>query len=126
MLSGLPHQHDVDHELSESDILCLRELKSVLDRYGNAKRFGVTLLHRHFDVEDDEIPMEEVNVHTRTSTIRMRRISEVKETSIVTAWRLDGPEPQPVARCPAICDPTRLNPDEKCDHYSEYSNFVLD
>lgn len=127
MLTGLPLQEEIDHELSSSDRACLSELKAVLERFAKTKRFGVSLLHRHFDMADDEVPLESLGEEERTSVTRLCKVADVAGVSIATAWRLDGPEPMVVARCSASCDgPPRRNADGRCDYYSEHSNLVVE
>jgi hypothetical protein len=126
MLTGLPLQEEIDHELSSSDRACLSELKAVLERFAKTKRFGVSMLHRHFDMADDEVPLESLGEEDRTSVIRLRKVADVADVSIATAWRLDGPEPTVVARCSATCGPPHRNADGRCDYYSEHSNLVVD
>jgi len=48
--------------LQADDLACFRELRDVLLRYGALERFGISLIHRHFDIADDEELMS-----TRTS-----------------------------------------------------------
>jgi hypothetical protein len=39
----------------ESDDACFQEIKEVLKRHGLEHRYGLTLLHKHFELSDDEI-----------------------------------------------------------------------
>lgn len=66
------------------------EIKAVLAKHGALQRFGVTLLHKHFDVYDGERMIEVCNSDTRTLTIRPS--SEpigTDETYVGTNWRFD-------------------------------------
>ena len=53
-----------------SDAACLMEIRDVLDRHGMLDRFGVSLLHSHFDVADDEMMLETTNVANREHWVR--------------------------------------------------------
>ena len=37
------------------DEACINEIRSVLARHNALQRFGITLLHKHFDITDDEV-----------------------------------------------------------------------
>lgn len=51
---------DIDHvePVSDKDHAVLVELKEVLLKHGYTNRFGVCLLHRHYDISQDEIILE--------------------------------------------------------------------
>jgi len=67
------------------------ELREVLKRHGAASRFGIALLHRHFDVADDEMLIETCDTATRTLTSRPRNRKELDGENVVeTSWRLDA------------------------------------
>lgn len=53
-----------------SDLPCLEELREVLERHGALERFGLNLLHDHFELDDDELLVEVSDPDTRTLTIR--------------------------------------------------------
>ena len=66
------------------------EIKAVLERHNAQSRFGVCLLHRHFDVNEGEMLLEECDAENRTLTIQpvnMRQRSDL--TYIETNWRFD-------------------------------------
>jgi len=57
-------------------------------------RFGVHLLHKHFDVADDEVLVEYTDVIARTQECRVeKRVSDRVEPSarIETMWSFSGP-----------------------------------
>ena len=70
--SSLP---DVDRvePVSDRDGAVLAELKAVLVRHGATDRFGVCLLHRHFDLADDECLMESTDVEQRISVLNVEK-----------------------------------------------------
>lgn len=76
--------------LSAQDRECLREVRDVLSRYGNLDRFGLNLIHKHFDISEDECLVETIDVESRTLTVRPMKMGSVGH-AIETQWRLsDG------------------------------------
>jgi hypothetical protein len=49
---------------------CLIEIQEVLKRHGALSRFGVSLLHSYFDLDDDEMMMETTDLETREQRVR--------------------------------------------------------
>ena len=98
----LPLIEDVRLRSGADDAL-FAEIREVLERHGAAARFGICLLHRHFDVADDEVLLETCDVASRTLVLRPRPESECSGNSIVeTSWRLDSPGI--TQRCQTKCD----------------------
>tara|TARA_R110000823_G_C15886413_1_gene495580 strand:- start:983 stop:1357 length:375 start_codon:yes stop_codon:yes gene_type:complete len=86
--------NDKDHEV-------LSELKEILLKHGYINRFGVTLLHRHFDIAQDEIIMENTDTEARVSVLSVEKDCGGQST-IETMWKFaDGPHAvtQCVLRC---------------------------
>lgn len=65
----LGHIADVT-PIGDADAACLEELRQVLLKHGQTARFGVSLLHSHFDLAPDEMMLEETNVETREQRVR--------------------------------------------------------
>jgi hypothetical protein len=104
MLEVLPRLPDIDEvePLSESDLSCMKALRGVLKEHGALSRFGITLLHSHFDVADDEVMMEFVNKENRTLTTRpVKAVDYPDGYSVETSWRLDSQTG--VQRCEQQC-----------------------
>lgn len=83
---------DIDEvaPLSLKDEACIREIKAVLGKYDSLSRFGLTLLHQHFDVADDEMLVEECDAENRRLTIMPQKLSALAGIPTVsTNWRLD-------------------------------------
>src|SRR4051794_17592187 len=59
--------------LGARDEACLADLYSVLERHGALDRFGLTLLHDHFEVDDAEILIETCDPESRTLSISVER-----------------------------------------------------
>ncbi|PZR20512.1 MAG: hypothetical protein DI539_10700 [Flavobacterium psychrophilum] len=76
--SSLP---DIDSvvEFNDDDAACLKEIRDVLKKHSRLERFGISLLHTHFDVEEDEILFETTNVIERTQLIRPVKVKDLKE-----------------------------------------------
>lgn len=74
---------------SPEDAECFRELRDVLHKYGALDRFGISLIHRHFDVEADEEMVEFTDLESRTLTVRPVKKSEIDwKSATVTNWKL--------------------------------------
>jgi hypothetical protein len=75
--------------LGEQDRACLDELRAVLDRFGSLDRFGLSLLHDHFDVAPDERMMETCDPGHRTLTIRPEPTHDLEPgvRIVETSWR---------------------------------------
>jgi hypothetical protein len=110
----LPDIDDVS-PLSANDEPCLREVREVLERHGTLQRFGVTLLHEHFVLSDDEALVEFVDTQERTLTTRpVKRDHPAVTAAVQTSWRLDTGEAL------AVCQ-TWCYVDNKGDHNKKHS-----
>lgn len=97
--NDLPRLSDTD-ELSDNDRECLREMMNVLIKHGRANRFGVSLLHSHFPLAEDEFLLEENDPKSRTLTIRPMSRTDHPSTAIrPTSWRWDKGEIRPFGMC---------------------------
>jgi len=86
-LNQLRHIDDV-MPLDASDA-CLQELKDVLVKHGCQYKIGLTLLHKHFDLADDEVLLEHCDEAARTLTIRPIKRTELGPHVMETAWHFD-------------------------------------
>jgi hypothetical protein len=76
--------------VSEQDLACIAEIKDVLRKHNRLSRFGISLLHGHFDVADDEVMVETCDVKERTLLSRPIKKSALDGmTMIETNFRLD-------------------------------------
>lgn len=74
----------------DQDQALFGEIKSVLAKHGALHRFGVTLLHKHFDVFEGERLIESCDAATRTLTIQpVNKPLGPDETYVGTNWRFD-------------------------------------
>lgn len=95
---------------SETDQPLFDELYEVLKRHNALKRFGVTLLHQHFDMSPDEVLLETTDKTDRTQLIQPIPKAELANLDhIETSWRLDaGPIPVMGCICIKMGDHTHL------------------
>lgn len=79
--SKLDHIADV-RPIDDTDAECLDEIKSVLAKHNCLDRFGIALLHNHFEVSDDEIMMETTDLERREHFVRPVKRSWLEEQEI--------------------------------------------
>ena len=80
--------HDVK-PLDDQDRACLAELRDVLERFGCLDRFGVNLLHKHFEMAADEILVEQVDEDARkllTKPVKAALVAAEMASAIETQW----------------------------------------
>lgn len=93
--SKLPRIEAIRHDLDGQDVDCLREVADVLKKHGKEWRFGVNLLHSHFDLTDDEVLIETSDPNDKSLWIRPIPAAEVAGEDVVeTAWCLATGEPR--------------------------------
>ena len=76
---------DAIPELNDSDAQCLGEIGEVLRKHNMTERFGVNLLHKHFDIGENETLMESTDKENRRLIIETVS-SEHTERSVQTNW----------------------------------------
>lgn len=75
--------------IDEADAPCLKELYAVLKRHDRHERFGVTLLHKHFAMNDDEVLLEHSDNANRSLVLRPAKVDSVEvKRSVQTSWQL--------------------------------------
>lgn len=79
--SDLSHIADV-RPIDEADADCLEEIRQVLARHNCLERFGLALLHNHFELADDEILLETTDVNTREQYLRPVKQSWMDENGV--------------------------------------------
>lgn len=81
---------DVVVPLGEDDQRCLDELRAVLDKHGKLSRFGIALLHRHFEIAKNEILLEFCDPVERTlTTLPVVKTDPRAANTIQTIFRFD-------------------------------------
>jgi hypothetical protein len=99
--SALKDITQVAHGLSDEDVTCLSEVRSVLERHNLLDRFGVMLLHKHFDISTEECLLETVDVERRELVVRpIPKLS--LPNAVQTQWRLA--DKSPLQWCEAWCN----------------------
>lgn len=99
-LNDAPHISAAQARTAADDGL-FRELANVLKRYGAEDRFGIALLHKHFDLHPDETLVEYTNEESRVQKTVVEKVADVdKSQTIETVWSVkDG---QVFMRCQCI------------------------
>ena len=109
--ASLPDMADVPR-LGDADYECLNAIRDVLVQHNAIGRFGVHLVHKHFDVAPDEVLVEYTNVEARTLNCQVeKRTTEVADSGkrIETMWSFVG---EGAAR---VCD-------QQCVYNSGHAN----
>lgn len=84
---SLERIHDVEL-LSDADLAVLADVREVLEKHRALERFGVTLLHSHFDVSANEVLVERVDADARSMAISTEPLATFDAVELVpTAWR---------------------------------------
>ena len=90
--------------VSESDYACLSDVRDALKRHGMLDRFGVALLHSHFDLDPDEVWLEETDDDTRTLVSRPVKAAAMGEGNVGTIWHLREGEILAAKWCRKFCE----------------------
>ena len=91
-ITPLPDINEVK-PLSEEDQPLVDELVAVLEKHNALGRFGITLLHQHFSIKEDEVLLETTDRKKRTQLIRPVKMEDVESLDYTeTSWRLDTGE----------------------------------
>jgi hypothetical protein len=97
---------DVDDvkPVDDQDYMVLDEIRQVLAKHGSTERFGICLLHRHFDVAPSEIAVEYTDTANRISTVRVEPHGP-EGNYLQTMWRFGlSRESVPVIFCVRRCN----------------------
>jgi hypothetical protein len=74
--------------LNDQDVSCMSEIREVLAKHGKLDRFALHLVHKHFDLNDDEIMCEYTDSDNRTLTLIPKKKTEILG-HIETTWMLN-------------------------------------
>ena len=99
--NGLPDA-DSAQPLGDDDLQLVAELRELLARHDALDRFGLVLLHSHFELTPDEVLVETVDREARTLSVRPVNREELKGGSLLpTSFRLDRPSgaAEPIQFC---------------------------
>lgn len=97
---------DIDEvePLNNSDVPALREIREVLQRHGLTERFGVALLHSHFELGDNEVMVETADPVGRTLTLQPVHEKDVGGSVVGTIWMLRDDPVHAMAWCRRFCE----------------------
>lgn len=95
--------------LNDADLKCMAEVREVLKKHGKRERFGVALLHKHFDMDDNEVLLEYSDHENRELKIRAVP-KEDAENTVPTIWMLMDDE----SRAVQYCNKNPRDPDADC------------
>jgi hypothetical protein len=79
------------------------EIREILKRYGAEKKYGLALLHKHFDLAEDEVLVEYTDVENRTLITKPAPRSEVTGNVIETVWSLESGDMNMTTVCVGFC-----------------------
>jgi hypothetical protein len=86
----------------DSEASLFGEIRELLKRHGVEKKYGLALLHKHFDLADDEVLVEYTDIESRTLIIRPTPRSEASAANVVeTVWSLESGNA--TASCAQFC-----------------------
>jgi hypothetical protein len=101
--SSLPDIESVER-VGDNDRQVLEEIRDVLVRHNRTSRFGVCLLHKHFEIGADEIAVEYTDVAARTSTVVAEPAKKNSDGNYIeTVWRFKNNGPVAVTVCEQRC-----------------------
>ncbi len=68
--------------IDDSDAPVLEAIRSILEQHNCLDRFGITLLHNHFDIDDDEIMMEFTDLEKREHRVSPMKRADLEQEGI--------------------------------------------
>lgn len=89
--------------INEGDFDCLHEVRDVLKRHGMLDRFGIALLHSHFDLGANEVWLEECDEENRVLITRPVHEAEAREGNVGTIWHLRDENFEVMGWCRKYC-----------------------
>ena len=88
---------------TSSDAECFKDIRDVLVKHGALKRFGMFLIHKHFEVAEDEELTECTDHDARKLTILPRKKSGiVPSITTPTNWIFTETEEVAIACCTCL------------------------
>ena len=116
-VNSLGNIDDIDGRLPNDDVI-FAEVREVLRRHGVERKYGLTLLHKHFDIEEDEVMVEFTDIVGRTQISKPVKVQEISTKSLIeVTWRLD--DERLMSACDRYCSPTtdiHGNPRHSANH----------
>lgn len=96
---------DIDdvEPINNCDTDCLIEIRDVLKKHGKTERFGVALLHSHFELASDEIMLESSDSEGRTLITKPVKRSDAGDNNVGTIWMLRDGDVTAMSWCRKYC-----------------------
>ena len=96
---------DIDsvEPLNDNDRSVLDEIREVLLRHGKQSRFGVCLLHKHFDLNENEVAVEYTDPEQRISKVIVESRDFGEANAVQTVWRFQSGTPTMGTICISRC-----------------------
>ncbi len=96
---------DIDdiEPMNDKDSECLAAVRDVLKAHGMLNRFGVALLHKHFDLSEDEILLETSDNAARTLVLKPTKRSEAGNNNVGTIFALREGGFETMSHCHTYC-----------------------
>lgn len=88
-----------DEALTADDMACFSDIRAVLQKHGKLERFGVTLLHKHFEMKEGEVLLESSDQQNRTMILEPKIIDTDDMAAIDTQWYLGKAMPLALVKC---------------------------
>jgi hypothetical protein len=86
----------------DSEAQLFGEIRELLKKHGVEKKYGLALLHKHFDLADDEVLMEYTDLESRTLITKPTPRSKASAVNAVeTVWSLESGDM--TTACAAFC-----------------------
>lgn len=112
---------DIDdvEPINDGDTACLQAVYDVLKQHGMQDRFGVTLIHKHFDMADDEVLLEQTNAAERRLVLAPAKLdSQEVSRSVQTSWMFGEMNGQIMRVCNRRCFTNVWGTHSDGGHYS--------
>ena len=90
-VNALADIHDVAPGDLERERPAFDEMREVLKKYGLQEKYGVALLHKHFNLAADEQMVEYTDFENRTLISKPVKLGEIPSEArlMETVWKLD-------------------------------------
>lgn len=86
--------------LDGGDLECMKDVRAALAKHGKLGRFALHLVHKHFDIAEDEVLVEFSDAGSREQFFRVEKLdSEAAKHSVPTTWTLETMEPLAICVC---------------------------
>lgn len=107
VLESIQHTrlNDIDElePINEKDYEILDEVREILNKHNYTDRFGMILLHKHFDITENEMLIEETDEINRVSTVKVEKAKGTEKNTIETMWKF-GKDVKAGTRCVLRCN----------------------